>query len=168
MVANDAHLHLLLNHLPIIGSLLAALLLACGMAMRSKDLTRVALGLTVLLALITIPVAASGHDAEDVIEGMQGISEDRIDAHQERAEKAVIAMYVTGGFAALGLLVGLGGGGVPRWASALCLLLLLAASGLMAWTGKAGGEISHPETRPGFVAPEAPGGGHEHGHDHDD
>ena len=88
MVANDAHLHLLLNHLPIIGSLISALLLACGLAAKSKDLTRAALALTVLFAVVTYPAAGSGHEAEEVIEHMTGISEDRIEAHEERAEKA--------------------------------------------------------------------------------
>ena len=165
MVANDAHLHLLLNHLPIIGALISALLLACGLAAKSKDLTRAALALTVLFAVVTYPAAGSGDEAKEVIEEMAGISEDRIEEHEERAEKAVIAMYVSGAVALLGLALGMRGE-VPRWAAALCLVLLLATSGLMGWTGKAGGEIRHPETRPGFVAPEASDNGHENEHNH--
>ncbi|MDP3938415.1 MAG: hypothetical protein Q8R92_09785 [Deltaproteobacteria bacterium] len=163
MVANDAHLHLLLNHLPIIGALVSTLLLACGLAVRSKDLTRAAFALTLLFAVVTYPAAGSGREAEDVIEKMAGVSEDRIEVHEERAEKAVVAMYASGALALLGLALGMRGE-APRWAAVLCLVLLIATSGLMGWTGKAGGEIHHPETRPGFVAPEASGNGDENEH----
>ncbi len=163
MVANDAHLHHLLNHLPIIGAFVSTLLLAYGLAAKSKDVTRAALALTVLFAIVTYPAAGSGHEAEEVIENMAGIFEDRIEAHEERAEKAVVAMYASGALALLGLALGMRDE-VPRWAAALCLVLLIATSGLMGWTGKAGGEISHPETRPDFVAPEESADGHERDH----
>jgi len=164
---NAAHFHLLVNHFPVVGAILALLLLALALGTRHAALTRAVLGLVVFVALATIPATRSGHEAAEVVEHMQGYSEDRIEEHEERAEKAAWAMWITGGFAFLGLLAGRGGRPVPRWAAAGTLVLLAAATGLIAWTAKAGGEIAHPETRPGFVAPAESGegaGGHSRSH----
>lgn len=164
MVANDAHLHILLNHFPIIGAMIATLLLAYALALRNAAVTRAALILAVLVALVTIPVKESGEDAEEIVERMPGASEeleDLIEAHEEQAERAAIVMWVTGGFAFLGLIASRRGD-VPKWVSGGALALLLVSSGLMAWTGNAGGQISHPEARPDFVAPAGGAGGHDH------
>ncbi len=164
---NAAHFHLVVNHFPVVGSILALLLLAVALGIRHAALTRAALCLVVFVALTAILATRSGHEAEEVVEHMQGFSEERIEEHEGRAEKAAWAIWITGGVAFLGLLASRGGRPVPRWASAGTLALLAASTGMLAWTAKAGGEIIHPETRPGFVAPEGPGedgGGHSHSH----
>ena len=47
---SSIHLHLLLNHVPVIGTVLGVLLLAVAVARRSDELGRVALWLFALLA----------------------------------------------------------------------------------------------------------------------
>ena len=42
---------------------------------------------------------------------------------------------------------------LPRRVGAAALVLSLAGSGLMAWTGPLGGEIRHTAVRPGLVMP---------------
>jgi len=44
------HLHLLLDHLPVVGTVLAILLLAYALLRRSPELTRVSLGIFVHLS----------------------------------------------------------------------------------------------------------------------
>ena len=146
--------------------MIATLLLIYALAIRNAAVTRAALILAVLVAPVTIPANESGHDAEEIVEHMPDASgdlEDLIEEHEERAEKAAVVMWVTGGFAFLGLIASRRGD-VPKWVSGGALVLLLVSSGLMAWTGKAGGEISHPEARPDFVAPAGEEGGHDHDH----
>jgi len=167
MVANDAHLHLLLNHFPIIGGMLTTLLLIYALALRNAAVTRAALILAVLVALVTIPANESGHDAEEIVEHMPGTSEDLIEEHEERAERAAVVMWVTGGFAFLGLIASRRGD-VPKWVSGGTLVLLLVSCGFMTWTAKAGGQISHPETRPDFVMSTGEEGEHDNDHDSDD
>lgn len=164
MFPNDAHMHLLLNHIPILGSMIATLLLAYGIVTRSRPVIRAALGLTVIVALTTIAVVETGHDGAGIVKNLPGVDKDLIHAHAERAEKAAIVMYVTGGLAFLGLALG----GRERDAERLAqvtLVALILTSGLMIWTGKAGGEIHHAETRPGFVVPPSSPDGHNHDHD---
>lgn len=47
---NAAHLHLALNHLPVIGSLFSALLLGWALLRSAYELKRAALGAVVLVA----------------------------------------------------------------------------------------------------------------------
>jgi hypothetical protein len=150
---NDAYLHLLLNHIPIIGGALVLLLLVVALAGRSDDVTRVALAFTVLIALGTIPVYLTGSGAAKIVPHDDPVAAHRIERHEERAERAAIATWAAGGLALIGLLAGLRGRPAPRWATLGTLVLLIVANGLLFFAAKAGGEISHPEVRPGFVPP---------------
>ena len=57
---NQAHLHLLLNHLPILGALFGLLILAGGFLLKYDTVKRTALGLFVLSAILAIPAYLTG------------------------------------------------------------------------------------------------------------
>lgn len=82
------HLHLMLSHLPVLGAPFLLLLLAWALVPRSEELTRLALGATVALAVVTVPVYLTGEPAEEAIETLPGVSEQVVDRHEERAETA--------------------------------------------------------------------------------
>ena len=63
---NAPHLHLILNHVPTIGSAIALGLLLLGLLRRQEALTRVSLEVFFVIALITLPAYLSG-----VATGMQ-------------------------------------------------------------------------------------------------
>lgn len=67
---NLTHLHLLLNHLPVVGTICGAGLLAFTLSRRSNDLKRAALGLLVISALVAIPAYLTGEPAEDGVKGL--------------------------------------------------------------------------------------------------
>lgn len=150
---NAAHVHLLVNHLPIIGAMLAVPLLALA-AIRPKQR-----GLVIAVAVVLTLGAgggglalASGDAAEDLVERLPGVREDDIHAHEERAEVAIGFAVV----AALASLVAAGleldrGTPAPRSAVLGLLVLALANAGTMAWTGASGGVIRHTEIRAGGV-----------------
>lgn len=158
---NLAHLHLLLNHFPIIGSALAVPLLAIA-AWRTREWSAILAPALVLIIAGVCAVAANltGEPAEEVVEDRPGVSERWIHEHEEHADVAT-------GFAVVGA-VGAGGllywasrkGETPRLGVAGLLVLTLGTNGMMAWTGLAGGRIHHPELRPGAseAPPEAEGG----------
>ncbi|MFQ5457663.1 MAG: hypothetical protein ACE5FC_04310 [Myxococcota bacterium] len=170
MIPNDAYLHLLLNHFPIIGAFLATLLLLYALVMGKDPVIRAALLMAVLVSLLAIPANKTGHGAAKIVKQMPLVERHMVGEHEDRAKKAALAIWITGGFAALGLLAA-GRGEVPKWAAAGTLALLIASSGLMAWTARAGGQIHHAETRPGFIVPAVStgsGGGGGHGQGNDD
>ena len=57
---NLAHLHLLMNHVPTIGSVAALGLLLLGYVRRNEHLKHVGLEVLFVVALLTLPVFVSG------------------------------------------------------------------------------------------------------------
>lgn len=128
-------------------------LLAMGMAAKSAHVKRAALLLTVLVGIGTIPVYVSGEGAEEILEERPGVAEGLMENHEDRALVASIATWVAAGLAVIGLLASLRGGNVPAWAASATLVALLVSGALLYWAARPGGQISHPEARPGFTAP---------------
>ena len=69
-----AHLHLILNHVPVLGVVFAGLLLGTALWYRSPQFQRLALVMVVGSALVAVPVYLTGEGAEDMVEGMAGVS----------------------------------------------------------------------------------------------
>src|SRR5574341_263651 len=94
-----AHVHLLLNHVPTIGTTVALGLLLLSFVRNNEDLRRVSLEVFFLVALFTLPAYLSGVAAEAALETRQGVSEMAIKAHQDAAAWAFLLMQMTGLFA---------------------------------------------------------------------
>lgn len=146
---NWAHVHLILNHVPLVGIGFSILLLIVAMLRRSNDLINVALIFVILVALWAIPVYLTGEPAEEVVENLTGISEQLIEEHEEQAELAFIFIEVTGALALISLFGRWYSDKLGRKLTGLTLLVLLVSGGLMAWTANLGGKINHPEIRSG-------------------
>jgi hypothetical protein len=155
------HVHLAVNHVPVVGLGLSFLLLLAAAAMKSDDAKRLALGAFVLVALMALPAYFTGKASEDAVEKLAGVSEDLIDRHQDVATWALVGIEIVG-VIALGGLVLFSRPRVPAWLVTTVLVLSLAESGLLAWTAYVGGQIRHTEIRPGAAAvgtsPEGRGG----------
>ena len=152
LVINDAHLHLLTNHIPVVGIPLIAILLAWGLLGRHDAVIRIALIGAVLMGPLTWLAAWSGHEAEEVVEETPWQSHDRIHEHEELGEKAEWAAYITAALA-LGALVLSRGSAPRRGAAGVALLGLVGSSVLLAMTSYEGGKIRHDEVH--GVAPDA-------------
>ncbi|HEX4084826.1 MAG TPA: hypothetical protein VHY22_07945 [Chthoniobacteraceae bacterium] len=157
------YVHVLLNPLPIYGIALGALALAIAMAMRNRRAHILALILILIGAGSTIPVRYYGDAGYDVVESR--MSSDQadawLDAHGQRALKAMPAFYTLIAMALVALLV-------PwkwpksAWAlNALTLALAIFCFGLTAWIGFAGGQAMHEEFRSGNMMPPEPQGGYD-------
>jgi hypothetical protein len=148
---SGAHLHLNLNHLPVVGSLFAMLLLAWGFLRSSDELKRAALGAAVIVALFTIPTYLTGEPAWEDIMGLSGDNDAFIESHQSWAQFAFGASALTGVVALAGLILGRGGRPLSTGLSVGVLVLLLATTGLMGWVANLGGMVRHTEIRGGGV-----------------
>lgn len=157
---NWAHIHLVLNHAPVLGTVFGLALLAYALARRDEGLKRIGLGVFVIVALVALPVFFTGEPAEGVVEGKAGISEPLIEAHESAALLALIAVELLGAVALAGLLFTRGRArplSAPL-ASATVLVSLIAAA-MMARTANLGGKIHHTEIRAGAVPPAGGEGG---------
>ena len=63
-----SHIHLLLNHFPILGTLIASGILLWGIYQKNHAIKMLAAALLVAMALIAIPVYLTGEPAEETFE----------------------------------------------------------------------------------------------------
>jgi uncharacterized membrane protein len=141
---NAAHLHLLLNHLPVVGTLFALLLLLFGIARQNNEIKKAAFWFFVLAALCAIPAYLTGAPAEKLIKEIPGVTENAIDRHEDFAKIALVLDLAVGALALFGLII-CRAKVVPPWLVLLVLVLSLAAGGALAWTANLGGQIRHTE-----------------------
>jgi hypothetical protein len=154
---NFAHVHLLLNHIPVIGIVIGFLLLSFAIAKKSDDLIKASLGVFILVALIAIPTYLTGEPAEKVIEHLPGVSEQIIDEHEDSAIVSLLSAGVLGIMALAGLILSRRSRFIPRWHITVSWILSVIVVGMMAYTANLGGQIRHTETRSDFQSP-APAG----------
>ena len=142
---NYPHLHLMMNHAPVIGAVVAILLLAWALVKRRRDMIRLALAVTLLTGLSTYPAFFTGDEAHEQLEKVQGFDDDMVEEHEEAADWALYAMLAAAAVAAAGLWVSRKDREVPRWAGLLTMVVLLWAFSVLARTAYLGGMIRHPE-----------------------
>ena len=141
------HLHLLLNHFPIIGTLIGTVLLIISLATKNEAIQKASLATIFLMALIAIPVFLTGEPAEERVEKLPGVVESMMEAHEEAAETAFWVMMVTGVISFVALLLQFLQHQIAKTVVILALIASLATSALMARTGYLGGQIRHTEIR---------------------
>lgn len=144
------YLHVLLNHLPIIGLPLGAFALFLALCLRSRPAQVTALAVLALAALSAWPVAATGESAYEHIRDLSDeAGKNWLEEHMARADRANFVFYVVA-------IVALAGIALPRkWPRAATPLaitafaLALAGSGVATFIAYPGGKIRHPEFRTG-------------------
>ena len=147
------HLHLLLNHLPIIITALGLVLVGLAAWRRDDSIARVAFAFFVGGAISALPTYLTGEASEDAVINLPGVTEALIDGHKEIAFIAAIVVGALGAFALWALWRHRRPAQLPHTIVRLALAGALVSSGLMAYTGLLGGQIRHTEVRPGFVVP---------------
>lgn len=175
---NGAHIHLVINHFPIVGLIFALCVLLYAALRSHAEYLRLGLVALVLLALISIPVYVSGEGAEEVIENLPAYTaatHDLLEQHEDAAMIALIGVLVLGGVAALLLFADRRSPDTLLRLRFVPVVLAALVAGLFVYTANLGGQIMHPEIRAtgGAQAGDAPptesGGGdmEHHGHDED-
>jgi len=146
---NPAYQHLLINHLPIIGTAMGVVGLLVGLALRQRAALFPGLFILLIAGLSAWPVYETGSAAYKPVRKVSDDSgSDWLDEHMDRAERTVWVFYGMAGLAALAL-------GVPRkWpstgvpfavASAMAGIVCTGVSGYIA---RPGGLVRHSEFRP--------------------
>jgi len=157
MHINWAHVHLMINHFPVIGVLGGILLLAYALVRKSEEVKMVSFGVFVLIALITIPVFLTGEGAEDVVKHIPGVTETYIGRHEELAELTLVLMEILGVLSLIGLVLLKLRGAIPIIIVILVLVMSLVTATFVSITANLGGQIRHTEIRDSAVPnPESP------------
>jgi uncharacterized membrane protein len=144
---NAAHWHLLVNHLPVIGTLFVVLLLIAGFLRSSGEVQKLSLVFAVVVALTAVAAYLTGDPAEHVVENLPGVTSFAIHVHEEFAEVAFVLTACLGGLALVGLVAFRRRAKPPAAFMVAVLVLALVSAGTMAWTANLGGKIRHTEIR---------------------
>jgi hypothetical protein len=150
---DTGHLHLMLNHLPVLGVPALLALLVWGLARDMPAVARGALWLTLALSAVTAVVYLTGEAAEELVEGLPTFEERLVERHEFVALWATVTVVATGLLAAAALYISARRGAQSSRALIRLVVVGLALStvalGVTAWTG---GPIGHPELRQGIIA----------------
>ena len=142
---NVAHLHLLLNHVPTVGGIIAVGILVMGFVRRSEPMKYVALEVLFAVAVITLPAYMTGAAAYSHIRKMPGISESAVSIHQDVALWGFTWLEFTGFVAWVALWQARRVGRAMRGLVPAVLVLAIVSLAVMTRAATLGGDIRHPE-----------------------
>lgn len=148
---NDAHLHMVVNHFPIIGTILGLGILVTGMLLKNNSVKNTAFGLFIVAAIFVAFSMATGEGAEELVEDMPNVGKKIIHEHEEIAEKLTLVMYILGSVSILGLFLSYKKHTKANLVYYIALAISLVAVFLAIQTGTSGGEIRHTEIRANAV-----------------
>ena len=161
---NDAHLHLVVNHFPIIGTIFGFGILITGLFLKNNSVKNTAYMLLVVAAVFAALSMGTGEGAEELVEDMPTVGKKIIHEHEELAEKFALVLYATGVLALIGLFLSLKKNSLEKYVAMATVVLTLIAVVLAKEVGTSGGEIRHTEIRSN-VLPSAGGESHEEEND---
>ena len=142
---NQTHIHLIITHLPIFGSILGGLVLAHGLWTKSNQTKIAAYNLFIISAIGAGIAYLTGEGAEESVEDMQGVVEATIKTHEEFAQFALISFIILGLASIVGLFLTLRKSPMTRATAFIVFFISIISFGLVARTGYLGGQIRHTE-----------------------
>ena len=166
---NDAHLHMVVNHFPIIGIILGFGILIAGMFLKNNSVKNTAYCLFIVGAIFAAVSMATGEGAEEMVEDMPSVGHKIIHEHEEMAEKLAIVLYLLGIVSIAGLYTNIKKHSQAKLVSFLALTIAAVGIFLGKETGTTGGEVRHTEIRAnaGATSEATQSGGEEH-EEHED
>ena len=149
---NAAHLHLLVNHLPIFLPLFGLIILIIGIVFKSEIVKRVSLAMFVFAGLFAFIASSTGEGAEEIVEELKR-SHDLIHEHEEAAETFTLLSYVLAIFSIVAFWFNWKKHPFKDLSMYIALLISVIVIYFSYPTGQTGGEITHPEVSNSFKVP---------------
>jgi uncharacterized membrane protein len=144
---NEAHLHMVVNHFPIIGTILAIGILIAGLLSKNRSIINTSYVLFVIGAIFGILSMNTGEGAEELVEDMPGIGWKIIHEHEELAEKMALLLDILGVLSLVGFYLQFKKNAKEKLVSYIILLIGIASLFVIQKVGTSGGEIRHTEIR---------------------
>jgi len=144
---NDAHLHLIFNHFPILGTLIGLAILLAGIITKNNAIKNVSYILFIVAAITAFISMSTGEGAEELVEEMPTVGKQIIHEHEELAEKLAIVLYVLGTVSIFGLVANIKKHHKAKLLSFIIAVVAFIGVVLAKSVGTSGGEIRHTEIR---------------------
>lgn len=135
--------HTLINHFPMIVTIIGVIMLIIGYWKKSDKLKRISLWVFFVIALISVAVFGSGEVAGNTSGSLNEPSGDLIRVHQQAARLTFLLIGATGLTAVFALIMIYRRSPIARWLVLLVLALSLAGSVLVTRTTLKGRQIKY-------------------------
>jgi uncharacterized membrane protein len=144
---DGTHLHLLLNHVPTIGFVIAVGFYLVSLVSGSRDLKLGSLALMVGVALATIPAYVTGNIASGSVQDIPDVDQAAISTHEGAAFLAMIVIQFTGAVAWLAIWALRRIGRVSTLTDVSILVLSVVARARRTWAATSGTPRFDPSRR---------------------
>ncbi|GCE23395.1 hypothetical protein [Dictyobacter kobayashii] len=144
---NMAHIHLLVNHFPIIGSIFISIMFLIALVFKNVFLQKVSLWFLVVVALFTAVAYLSGDGARNVLESVTHVPDSMVHDHESMARIGLILMFFAGAISLFGVVFYSHKPTLPRYLQITVMAILVVSVIVFIYVGYLGGQISHPEIR---------------------
>jgi hypothetical protein len=144
------YLHLMLNHIPIFGTIVLFFLLVHAVFFKKENLVRIYLWCFALTAFITIPVFLTGDPSSEYLKTFfPGVNQDLVENHENFGYISFIITLILGVSGLTALRFFRHKEILPSWFKYSFLIVSFICVLAISWTGKTGGEIRHNEITSG-------------------
>lgn len=147
---NEAHLHMVVNHFPIIGTILALGILIVGLILKNHTVRNTSYVLFIVAAIFGALSMGTGEGAEELVKDMPNVGWEIIHEHEEIAEKLALLLYVLGLLSIIALYLNFKKNTKEKLVSFCIVGVGVVSLFLVQKVGTSGGEIRHTEIREGF------------------
>lgn len=148
---NEAHLHMVVNHFPIIGTIFGLGILIAGIVLKNKTIKNTAYCLFIVAAVFAAISMGTGEGAEEMVEDMPSVGKQIIHEHEEMAEKLALILYVLGAISLVGLYLNYKQHSKANLITYLALVIAVVGVLIGKEVGTTGGEVRHTEIRTNVV-----------------
>jgi uncharacterized membrane protein len=138
---------MVVNHFPIIGTILGLGILITGIILKNNSVKNTAYFLFIVAAVFAAFSMGTGEGAEELVEDMPSVGKQIIHEHEEMAEKLAIVLYVLGVVSLGGLFMNFKNHSKATLVSYAAVVVAVVGVFFAQQTGTTGGEIRHTEIR---------------------
>lgn len=144
---NLAHLHLVLNHIPVLGAVVSVVLTLVVLAKKDAGVQKLTLWWLILMGVLGGLIYLTGEPAEEAVEHLSWFQESFVDRHEDAALWALVVSEVLGLMGVFGLYLQKKklATSIRFWQAAMIVAVISLI--LMGWTANLGGQIRHTEIR---------------------
>ena len=147
---NAAHLHLMVNHISIVGLGFAILLNFLAIFRESPELKKLSCWFYILIGLLSVLAILTGDGAAEIVKTYPGISNDVIEYHETWGYVFFYGLDVLGIIAIVALWFSRKNNLLLKKFNIAMLIVALLAMFIAFQTGTAAGKIRHPEIEQGI------------------
>jgi uncharacterized membrane protein len=144
---NVAHLHMVVNHIPIMGTIFGLGILITALVKNNTTATNIAYVLFITATIFAAISSSTGEVAEDLVKDIPSVEKKIIDQHAHFAALLTFTLYVLGVISAVGIFFNFRKKSRTKTIAFLAILLGIMGVFFIFQAGKSGGDIRHTEFR---------------------